>query len=136
MLNILKALISTKWGKQKEVIVSIFKASLAPFWNMQTPYGALSYQTPTSRNCKPFKTQLCKLLLAAYRYKHSTLHDETKVLSMNTHLKLHASQLKQLIQTQTHSLHDLNVYLNPPRNMKATIFLTMSTLTSSSQNQT
>ena len=42
-LNILKALTSTKWGKQKELIVSTFKASLAPFWNMQTPYEALSY---------------------------------------------------------------------------------------------
>ena len=65
-LNILKALTSTKWGKQKELIVFTFKASLAPFWNTQTPNGALSYQTPTSRNCKPFKTQLCESLLAAH----------------------------------------------------------------------
>ena len=50
------------------------------------------------------------------------LHDKTKVLPMNTHLKLHATQLKQLSQTQTHSLHDLNAYINPPRNMKVTIF--------------
>ena len=41
---------------------------------------------------------------------------------MDTHLKLHATQLKQLTQTQTHPLHDLNASLNPPRNMKATIF--------------
>ena len=41
---------------------------------------------------------------------------------MDIHLKLHATQLKQLTQTQTHPLHDLNAYLNPPRNMKATIF--------------
>ena len=41
---------------------------------------------------------------------------------MDTHLKLHATQLKQLTQTQTHSSHDLNAYLNPPRNIKATIF--------------
>ena len=41
---------------------------------------------------------------------------------MNTHLKLHATQLKQLIQTQTHPLHGLNVYSDPPRNIKATIF--------------
>ena len=41
---------------------------------------------------------------------------------MDTHLKLHATQLKQLTQTQTHPLHDLNAYLNPPRNMKATVF--------------
>ena len=41
---------------------------------------------------------------------------------MDTHLKLHATQLKQLTQTQTHPLHDLNAYLNPPKNMKATVF--------------
>ena len=33
---------------------------------MQTPYVALSYQTPTSRNCKPFRTQHCSLLLATH----------------------------------------------------------------------
>ena len=41
---------------------------------------------------------------------------------MDIHLKLHATQLKQLSQTQTHSLHDLNAYLNPLRNMEAAIF--------------
>ena len=41
---------------------------------------------------------------------------------MDTHLKLHATQLKQVTQTQTHPSHDLNAYINPPRNMKATIF--------------
>ena len=41
---------------------------------------------------------------------------------MDTHLKLYATQLKQLTQTQAHLLHDLNAYLNPPRNMNATIF--------------
>ena len=41
---------------------------------------------------------------------------------MDPHLKLHATQLKQLTQSQTHPLNDLNAYLNLPRNMKATIF--------------
>ena len=41
---------------------------------------------------------------------------------MDTHLKLHTTQLKQLTHTQTHPLHDLNAYSDPPRNMKATIF--------------
>ena len=40
---------------------------------------------------------------------------------LDIHLKLHATQQKQLTQTQTHSLHDLNAYLDPPRNIKATI---------------
>ena len=75
---------------------------------MQTPYGALSYQTRTSRNCKPFRTQLCKLLLAAHK--------------IQTHLKLHAVQLKQLTQTQIRPLHDRNAYSDPCRNIKVTIF--------------
>ena len=41
---------------------------------------------------------------------------------MNIHLKLHAIEPKQLTQTQTHPLRDLNAYFNPPRNMKAAIF--------------
>ena len=56
------------------------------------------------------------------RYKTQHLYNKIKVLPTDTHLKLHATQLKQLTQTQTHPLHDLNAYLNPPRKMKATIF--------------
>ena len=41
---------------------------------------------------------------------------------MDTHLKLYTTQVKQLTQTQTHPLHDLNAYINLPRNMKTTIF--------------
>ena len=56
------------------------------------------------------------------RYKNTQhLHDKTKVLPMDTHLKLHATQLKQLTQTKTHLLHDLNEYSDLPRNIKATI---------------
>ena len=41
---------------------------------------------------------------------------------MDTHLKLHATQLKRLTRTQTHPLHALNACSDLPRNMKATIF--------------
>ena len=37
------------------------------------------------------------------------LYDETKVFPMDTHVKLHPTELKQLTQTQTHPLHDLNL---------------------------
>ena len=54
-------------GKQKELIVRTFKIITHQVWNTQTPYAnALSYQTPTSKNCKPFKTQLCESLLVAH----------------------------------------------------------------------
>ena len=60
------------------------------------------------------------------------LHDETKVLPMDTHLQLHGTHLKQLTQIQTHHLRVFNAYSDLPRNIKATIFH-KSTLTRSSQ---
>ena len=77
--------------------------------------------TSTSRNCKPFRTQLCELLLAAHEIQTLNTYT-TSVLPMDNHLKLHATPLKQLTQTQTHPLHDINAYSDSPRNMKATIF--------------
>ena len=41
---------------------------------------------------------------------------------MGTHLKLCATQLKQLIQNQKQSLHDLNIYSDLPWNMKVKFF--------------
>ena len=41
---------------------------------------------------------------------------------MDILLKLHATQLKQLTQTQIHPLHHLNAYPDSSRNMKAMIF--------------
>ena len=113
-LNILKALISTKCAKKTKLTSLHLKLSLAPFWNMQTPYGTLSYQT--SRNCKPFRTQLCSLLLAAH---------ETQTL--NTFSNGHPSQgsfysLKKLTETQVHPLHLLTADSNPPKNIETAIF--------------
>ena len=49
------------------LIISTFKAITRRILEHATPYGALSYQTPTSRNYKPFRTQLWGLLLAAHQ---------------------------------------------------------------------
>ena len=43
-------------------------------------------------------------------------------LSMGIHLKLPATQLKQLTRTQTQILLDLNAHSDSPRNMKSAIF--------------
>ena len=97
MLNIFKAFTSTKWGKQTEKIVSTFKAITCPIF--KTPFRALLYQTPTIQNIA--------LRIAAGRTQNTNtqhLHDKTKVFLLETHLKLHTTQLKQLNQTQTHLL--------------------------------
>ena len=41
---------------------------------------------------------------------------------MDTHLKLHVTQLKQLTQAQAYPLHDQNADFDSPRNIKAIIY--------------
>ena len=108
MLNILKALPSAIWCKQKELNVFIFKAAACPILEYSKTMWTPIVSNTMSRNCRPFGTQLCTLLLAAHKTQTlSHLQNEIKVLPMDTHLKLG---------------HDLNAYSDLTRNMKATIF--------------
>ena len=50
------------------------------------------------------------------------LHDETKILPLTQHLKLHASQLRQKAQLPDHPLHELTQNQNNPRHKQQTIF--------------
>ena len=83
---------------------------------MQTPYGVLLYQTPTSRNCKPFKTQLCSLLLAAYKTQRFKACMRKPVSYQWVPISNSMLLIKQMTQTQTHRLHYLNAHLDPQIN--------------------
>ena len=50
------------------------------------------------------------------------LHNETNILPLNTHLKLHSSQLRQKSQHPTHPLHKFTVLTENERHKKQTIF--------------
>ena len=50
------------------------------------------------------------------------LHNETNILPLNAHLKLHSSQLRQKSQHTTHPLHKFTVLTENERHKKQTIF--------------
>ena len=52
-LQVIKALTSTTWGKQKETLVATYKAVMRPH-----PYGRLWHPRPALTNCKSCRTQL------------------------------------------------------------------------------
>ena len=98
----------TKWGKQNEFIVSTFKAITRPILEYaNTIWSPIISNT----NIKKLQTNQNTTLQIATGCTPDTntqhQHDETKVLPVDTHLKFHATPLKQLTQTQTHPLHDL-----------------------------
>ena len=98
------------------------KPLLATFWNMQTPYGAISYQTPTLKNCKPFKTQLCESLLAAHEIQTlNTYTIKPKSFQKQASLKLrnlllhndYIKKLKLISITRSSAVNNsINSYLN------------------------
>src|SRR6476469_5201561 len=64
------------------------------------------------------------------------LHTETQILPLSTHLKLHASQLKQKAQLPTHPLHSFTKQNPSRRQMKQTIFKITSFTTNLDANPT
>ena len=123
MLNILKAVTSIKCGKQKELIVSTFKAIIHLILEYaNTIWSPIISNTNIKKQQTIQNTALQIATGCAQDTNTQHLHDEIKVFPMATQLKLHATELKQLTQTQTHPLHDLNAYSDLSRNMKATIF--------------
>ena len=58
------------------------------------------------------------------------LYKERKILPLKEHLKLHATRYIHKCQHNTHPLHKLTQQIDPPRDMKRTIFQPNNTYTS------
>ena len=122
-INVLKALTSTKWGKDKETIVATYKAITRP----QLEYASTVW-SPIVSNTQMNKLQVIQnnALRIATGCTADTntnhLHQETLVLPLSNHLRLHASQLKEKTKLPYHPLHPLRMQPKPPRIMKKTIF--------------
>jgi reverse transcriptase-like protein/retrotransposon-encoded endonuclease len=122
-INMLKALTTRKWGKDKETIIATYKAITRP----QLEYASTIWSPIASQtNIEHLQTLQNTALRIATGCTADTsihhLHQETQVLPLSTHLKLHASQLKEKTRSSNHPLHPLRMQPKPPRNMKKTIF--------------
>ena len=66
------------------------------------------------------KTMLKTIIVSSVDTNIQHLYSETQILPLNTHLKLHASQLRQKTQHTEHSLYNLTIQTHH-RLMKPTI---------------
>ena len=115
---LIKAPTSTGWGKQKETLMATNKAVMRPalgyaiwssIWSTlasSTSIKKLQVMQNTALRTAPGCTQ-------ATNIQH--LHDETLILPIDDHLKLHAYQYKQKTQHPSHPLHKHTTYFNTPR---------------------
>ena len=120
-LNILNAF--TKWSEQKKLIISIIKAITCLILEHENTIWSLIISNTNIKKLQTIQnTGLHNVTGCTQDTNTQHQHNKTRVLLMDTHLKLHAIQLKPPTQTQTHHIHDFNAYSDSLTNIKATIF--------------
>ena len=122
-LKLLKALTSTKWGKQKETIVATYKAITKPILEYASTIWSPIASTTGITKLQTIQNMALRIATGCTSDTNiQHLHNETNILPLNAHLKLHSSQLRQKIQHPTHPLHKFTVLTENERHKKQTIF--------------
>ena len=122
-LKLLKALTSTKWGKQKETIVATYKAITRPILEYASTIWSPIASTTGITKLQTIQNMALRIATGCTSDTNiQHLHNETNILPLNAHLKLHSSQLRQKSQHPTHPLHKFTVLTEKERHKKQTIF--------------
>src|SRR4029077_1762601 len=136
-LNVVKALTSTTWGKQKETLITTYKAITRPIIEYgSTLWSPIISETNLNKIQTTKNTALRIITGCTADTNIQHLHNETEILPLRNHLKLHASQLRRKAQLPTHPLHHLTKQNPSRRQMKQTIFENNSFTTNRDTNQT
>ena len=122
-INILKALTSTHWGKNKETLINTYKTVTRPILEYA---GTIYAPIISDKQLTALQVTQNQGLRIATGCTSDTninhIHDETKILPIEKHLRLHSSQLRQKASHPDHPLHRLTTQPQPPRLKKKTIF--------------
>ena len=121
--KILKALTSTHWGKNKETLTNTYKTVTRPILEYA---GTIYAPIISDKQLTALQVKENQGLRIATGCTSDTninhIHDETKILPIEKHLRLHSSQLRQIASHPDHPLHRLTTQPQPPRLKKKTIF--------------
>ena len=94
-INILKALTSTPWGKNKETLTNTYKTVTRPILEYA---GKIYAQIISDKQLIALQVKENQGLRIAAGYTSDTninhIHDETKILPIEKHLRLHSSLLR------------------------------------------
>src|SRR3989441_6816734 len=118
-IRILKALTSTSWGKQKETLLATYKTLILPVIEYASTIWSPIISDTNLQKLQTTQNNALRVITGCTSDTNTQhLHQETKILPLSNHLKLHASQLRQKSQLPTHPLHDLTQKVSCPRRKK------------------
>src|SRR5207244_5025742 len=114
-INILKTLTTTKWGKQENILAT-YKALTRPIIEYaSTIWSPIVKPTNIAKLQTTQNTALRIATGCTADTNTNHIHQETKILPLPQHLKLHASQLRQKAKLPSHPLNPLLHQAEPPR---------------------
>ena len=115
-LQMLKALTTAGWGKQKEQLMVTYKAVVRPALEYASYILSLiAYSTSINKLQVMQNVALRPATGCTQDTIIQRLHDETLTFLIHEHLQINASQYKQKTQHPSHPLHKHTTYLNTPR---------------------
>ena len=118
----MKALTTTHWGKSKETLNITYKIVRPILEYASTIWSPIISNTNTNKLQTIQNSALRTITGCTLDTNVHHLHTETKILPIDTHMKLHGSQLRQQAQDPEHTLHRLTTQEPPARLKKQTIF--------------
>ena len=122
-MHILKALTTTHWGKSKETLNITYKAITRPILEYASTIWSPIISNTNMNKLQTIQNSALQTITGCTLDTNTHhLHTGTKILPIDTHMKLHRSQLRQQAQDPEHTLHQLTTQEPPPRLKKQTIF--------------
>ena len=122
-MRIMKALTTTHWGKSEETLNITYKAITRPILEYASTIWSPIISNTNMNKLQTIQNSALRTITGCTLDTNTHhLHTKTKILPIDTHMKLHGSQLRQQAQDPEHTLHHLTTQEPPPRLKKQTIF--------------
>ena len=121
--NVLKALVCTNWGQQKETLLMTYKLLGSSIANYAEPAWSTNTSESNIDNIPRAQNEALRILTGSHKMSSiNHLHSETKMLQVKDHLNLLSAQyLVQCLDIENVCHHITKMDL-PPREMKGTVF--------------
>ena len=119
----MKALTTTHWRKSKETLNITYKTITRPILEYTSTIWSPIISNTNMNKLQTIQNSALRTITGCTLDTNTHhLHTETKILPIDTHMKLHGSQLRQQAQDPEHTLHLLIMQEPPATLKKQTIF--------------
>lgn len=127
--NVLKALSGTKWGQQKETMVSTYKAISRSVGEYAAPVWGPTASESSWNKLKVAENEALRIATGCHRMTDTDhLHRETKVLPIKKHAEMVSKQYLLSCYLPGHPGHKHVDKPDPPRRLKKNIMMERNTI--------